>query len=386
VPREGRQDTLGSEQLDQLIAQTCRRSIRKLIERSIKTRLGGQRGNVGFLRKDAASAAPPPRCPSYGRLSVDMLDIILGSTVPVFFVMAVGYLAGWTRDIDNHHVAELNALVMDFALPAALFVGMVRTPRAQLLQQRALMVVLVVAMLVIYGLAFLLQTRVFKSDSREAAVMSLTTAFPNLASAGLPVISSVFGAGHTVSVGISIAVGAIVLSPVTLVILESGEKTAQDFPAVRRIVQAIGKSMLKPVVIAPIAGMVLALCDVEVPSLLDNSLMLIGIGAGGVALFLTGLILSSQSFRPSGSVVSATLLKNAVQPLLAAALVPALVASPMIGREAIMLCAVPAGFFGILFGLRYGVVSPEAGSALIASSILSGATIPAAILLTSGPR
>jgi hypothetical protein len=24
------------------------------------------------------------------------------------------YLAGWIRDIDNQHVAELNALVMDF--------------------------------------------------------------------------------------------------------------------------------------------------------------------------------------------------------------------------------------------------------------------------------
>jgi len=172
-----------------------------------------------------------------------MLNIILGSTVPVFFVMAVGYLAGWTRDIDNHHVAEVNALVMDFALPAALFVAMVRTPRAQLLQQRVLMAVLVVTMLAIYGLVFVLQRRVFKSESREAAVISLTTAFPNLASAGLPVISSVFGAGHTVSVGISIAVGAIVLSPVTLVILEAGEKATQDVPAVRRIIRAIGRSI-----------------------------------------------------------------------------------------------------------------------------------------------
>jgi hypothetical protein len=57
--------------------------------------------------------------------------MILNSIVPVFFVMAIGYLAGWTRDIDNHHVAELNALVMEFALPASLFVAMVQTPRAQ---------------------------------------------------------------------------------------------------------------------------------------------------------------------------------------------------------------------------------------------------------------
>jgi malonate transporter len=87
----------------------------------------------------------------------DMLDIILASTVPVFFVMAVGYFAGRTRDVDNHHVAELNALVMDFALPATLFVAMVRAPRAQLLQQSSLMVVLGVSMLVIYGFVFLLQ-------------------------------------------------------------------------------------------------------------------------------------------------------------------------------------------------------------------------------------
>jgi hypothetical protein len=37
-----------------------------------------------------------------------------------------------------------------------------------------------------------------------------------------------------------------------------------------------------------------------------------------------------------------------------------------------------------LFGLRYGVVSQDAGSTLIASTILSAATIPAAILLTAG--
>ena len=66
-----------------------------------------------------------------------MLDIILGSTVPVFFVIALGYVAGWTRKIDNRRVAELNALVMDFALPAALFVAMVRTPRDVLLEQGA---------------------------------------------------------------------------------------------------------------------------------------------------------------------------------------------------------------------------------------------------------
>ena len=106
--------------------------------------------------------------------------MILDSIIPVFFVMALGYLAGWTRDIDNHHVAELNALVMDFALPASLFVAMVQTPRSLLLEQGQLMIVLAVSMLAIYGLHFWLQRSLLKLDSRQTSVESLTTGLPNL--------------------------------------------------------------------------------------------------------------------------------------------------------------------------------------------------------------
>ena len=120
-----------------------------------------------------------------------------------------------------------------------------------------------------------LRTRIFfgsrracsKLNSRQAAVESLTTGLPNFASAGLPLIRSVFGVENTVSVGISIAVGSIVMSPLTLVFLEAGDETARDVPALRRISGALGKSILKPVVIAPIFGMVLTLCGVEVPRL-----------------------------------------------------------------------------------------------------------------------
>jgi hypothetical protein len=39
-----------------------------------------------------------------------MLEIILDSLVPIFFGMGLGYVAGWTRDIDNKQVGVLNAL------------------------------------------------------------------------------------------------------------------------------------------------------------------------------------------------------------------------------------------------------------------------------------
>jgi malonate transporter len=310
--------------------------------------------------------------------------MILNSIVPVFFVMALGYLAGWTRDIDNRHVGELNALVVDFAVPASLFVALIQTPSALLLQQGTLITVLSISMLVIYGIAFVVQKRLFGCGTREAVVSALTAAFPNLSSVGLPLISSVFGSQNTVSVAISLAVGSIVISPLTLVILEAGAETAKDVPVLRLMLRAIGKSILKPIVIAPIVGILISLLHVDVPQLLASSLTLIGVGAGGGGLFLTGVILSSQPFKLNANVASGTLLKNIVQPLLAAGLVMALATPPSIGREAIVLSAVPSGFLGTLFGLRYGVVSSDVGSTLLASSILSAVTLPVAILLTAG--
>jgi malonate transporter and related proteins len=346
-------------------------AMRRLLDTRVPLRYFTRKGDQYRLSRRAVQHAGT---------ELDMLNVIVSSIVPVFFVMALGYLAGWVRDIDNHRVAELNALVMDFALPAALFAAMSQTPRAVLLQQSTLIVVLAMSMLAIYGLIFFLQRRLFKLDTPQAAVQSLTVAFPNLASAGLPLISSVFGAVDTAAASISIAVGAIVLSPLTLVLLETGKQTQPEVRQLAGLTRSVAKSILKPVVIAPISGMVLSLGGAHASPLLTNSLSLIGVGAGGIALFLTGLILSSQRFRLNANVAFGTLLKNVVHPLCAAALVAALAAPPLIGREAIILCAIPSGFFGILFGLRYGIVAPDAGSTLIASSLLSAASLPVAIL------
>jgi predicted permease len=38
-----------------------------------------------------------------------MTAILLNSLLPIFAVLALGYFAGWVRDIDNQHVGELNA-------------------------------------------------------------------------------------------------------------------------------------------------------------------------------------------------------------------------------------------------------------------------------------
>ncbi len=64
-----------------------------------------------------------------------MPQVIFTVLAPIFFVMALGYVAGRMRTIDNHHVGEINALVMDFALPASLFASTGSAPRREMTAQ-----------------------------------------------------------------------------------------------------------------------------------------------------------------------------------------------------------------------------------------------------------
>ena len=312
-----------------------------------------------------------------------MIDVLINSLVPIFAVMGIGYFAGWIRDVDNRHVAELNALVMDFALPAALFVGTATTSRAVVIAQWPLLGTLVVSMLVLYGISYAMQRYLFRLSLGEAAVQTLTVALPNYV-AGIPLVATLFGPSKTIYVALAVAAGSIFPSPITLAILEANKVAIAGQQSTSTIVGPIGRSLCKPIVLAPVVGILFSLVGVPLAPVVVDSFRLIGQSAGGVALFLTGLILSGQNIVFSPNVISGTLFKNVLHPLLAYGLILLLPMSRGTARAALLLVAIPSGFFSVLFGLRYGIESREAGSTLILSSLVSIVTLAIVLVLTAG--
>jgi len=92
-----------------------------------------------------------------------MPHVIFMALAPIFFVMALGYLAGRTRTIDNHHVGEINALVMDFALPACLFVATASTQRSGMMAQGSLFAILSAVMLVPYSFWYVFERAIHQT-------------------------------------------------------------------------------------------------------------------------------------------------------------------------------------------------------------------------------
>ncbi|MGH9593662.1 MAG: AEC family transporter, partial [Bryobacteraceae bacterium] len=151
-----------------------------------------------------------------------------------------------------------------------------------------------------------------------------------------------------------------------------------------RLLYAVLQSCKRPIVWAPLAGMAFSLLGLHIPDVAARMLNLIGQCTAGVALFLTGLILSAQPFRLEGNAVSGVILKNIVQVAIMYLFVVLLRVPAPAARQGVLLAAVPAGFFGTVFGARYGVASIEASSTLIASTLFSVITLSLVIYLTAG--
>ncbi|MEH0832973.1 AEC family transporter [Pectobacterium cacticida] len=318
-----------------------------------------------------------------------MAYVIVHALAPIFVIMLLGFFAGKAKMVDNNNVALLNIFVMDFALPAALFSATVQTPWAGIVQQSPLIVVLVLAMWITYAAIYFMATTLFKKSPQDAAVLTLTVALPNYAALGLPILGSVLGEGAStsLSVAVSIACGSVLMTPFCLLILErekaraAGEATGSTLTMLPVL---MWRSVKKPIVWGPLLGVVLSALGVHMPDLLLASIKPLGLSATATALFLTGVILSARKLQINTMVITSTITKLLIQPFIAWGIVLALGLSGSVAITAILMIALAAGFFGVVFGNRFGVQSPDAEAVLLLSSVLSILSLPLFITLTSG--
>ena len=311
-----------------------------------------------------------------------MAATIILALAPIFSVLAVGYCAGRLHVVDNRNVDSLNVLVMTFALPAALFVATASAPRGELLEQAPLFAILGLVMLAVHLAWYVLARRFWLASKPDAALQALTISFPNLAGVGLPIASSLLGPSGMVPVAVALASGSTIVSPLSLLVVEmsSVKQDAVEKPAAHTP-RALCRALTKPVVLAPALGILFALSGLKLDAVAEECLMLIGRAAPGGALFLTGLVLSSQPFRLDWKVTAATAAADIVRPLLTAAVVFALPVALETAKIAILMAAVPSGFFGILFAVSYRQDSGTTGSMVLASTVFSIVTMAIAIAI-----
>jgi malonate transporter len=312
-----------------------------------------------------------------------MVEILANSLVPVFAGLLLGYGAGLRKVVDNKDLRTLITFVMSFAVPCALFTTIVRAPHTLLWEHSKVALVLAAVYLAVYALMYFSARTFGKLTAADSAVLSLTLAFPNAAAIGIPLLPAVYGNGAAVSVAVAIAVGAVTISPISLAILESSTGDHDHLSGFGRVGVSLWRAVRRPVVWAPVLGVVVVALDLVVPSYVDKSLSIFATATAGAALFLTGLVVSAQRFTLSWGVGWSVFAKTLLQPALCLGAARVMGLPVEQTRYVVLISAIPCGFFGVVFGKSFGATPDVASSSLIASTLVGVFTLAGWIVLVS---
>lgn len=307
--------------------------------------------------------------------------------LPVLFVMGLGYWAGRAKKFDADQIQGLNELVMTYALPALMFVAAVTTTRSEMLSELPFVGAITIAFFGLCIAVAAVSMLVLHRSPGEAGLQAFLWTFPSVAFFGIPIFKGLFGPASIFSIATADVIGSITILPLTIVMLEVGQQRAasNEMGNIGKLIwRGIVSSFSKPMVWAPLVGAVLVFLDVDFPSEIDAGLSLIGSTTGGTSLFLAGLIIASYSVKISPEILINVAGKMLVQPALMAVLVMLFGIQNPLGREGILMCAMPASAVVPILAARYKVYEVESASTVVIDSLLMLLTFTGAVYLTGG--
>lgn len=298
-----------------------------------------------------------------------MLNILIKDILPIFVIMFLGYEAGKRKVFNASDSKILNKLVLTYALPAALFVSIVKADRAMLFDDLKLTIVSFVIITALFLWSYFSCYKFFKHSKSEAAVCALISGSPTIGFLGFAVLEPIYGA--TATTGLVVAIVSIVVNainiPIGLALLNKGKGNIND--QIVKKSNPVWDALKEPVCWAPILAVVLVLLGIRFPTILDPNFELIAKANSGVAVFAAGLTLSNMKFQLDGEVIYNTVLKLVLMP--AILLIVGLLFN-MEGDKLQMMVlagALPPAFSGIIIGNQYQLYE-RTGTSSLAFSIL----------------
>ena len=297
-----------------------------------------------------------------------MFDILIKDILPIFVIMFLGYMAGKEGVFKTEDSKVLNKLVLTYALPAALFVSIVKADSAILFDDLKLTIVSLVVITGMFLWAYFSCYKFFKHTKSEAAVCALISGSPTIGFLGFAVLEPIYGA--TATTGLVVAIVSIVVNainiPIGLALMNSGNGAAEKGT---KKSNPVIDSLKEPVCWAPILAVILVLLDIKLPEMLDPNFELIAKANSGVAVFAAGLTLSGMKFQLDKEVVYNTIQKLVLMP---AALLIVGMLFHMEGDKLQMMVlagALPPAFSGIIIG-NQNQLYERTGTSSLAFSIL----------------
>ncbi len=304
-----------------------------------------------------------------------MLHIILYAIVPIVVVMLAAFISGKKGIFNGDDSKKFNKVVLDYALPAALFVSIVQADREMLARDLKLSIVSLVVIMVCFMAVYFIYRYCFKKNTgADAAVSALISGSPTIGFLGFAVLEPIFGTNPSVALVVAI-VGIVVNAvgiPVGLSLLNASLDGTQAAAAGKKesAWKPVIHALEQPVAWAPILAVILVLLGLKWPDWASPSFDLIAKANASMAVFSAGITLSSVKIVINWQALLGSILKLIVMPALA--LIAGLLwhMDPLNIKMLVVACALPPAFSGIIIADEYNTYVATGTSSLTLSVIL----------------
>lgn len=296
---------------------------------------------------------------------------VFGAVLPVFGLVACGYLAGRFHIVTQASSQALNQFVYAFALPAMLFVAVYRGSLEEILSGAFLLAVIVATV----GTAlagFLLSYFANDAGPAESTMRALNASFANTGYLGIPLVTVAYGERAALPAALATVATNFVSFALAIVCLELFVNPHRG--GVRRALKGV---IMSPLIWPIFLAVLLVALQVKIPLPAERFATLLAAAAGPCALFAIGLFVSQLSIR-AGAAASwqTTLLKLVLHPLLMAALVFWLLPVDALWAKIAVVCAsLPLGATAFVLAQRYKLLEAETSAGAVVSTAASLLTV-----------
>ena len=302
-----------------------------------------------------------------------MEHIILYAIVPIIVVMLVGYISGKKGIFSGDDAKKFNKVVLDYALPAALFVSIAQASREMLAHDIKLSLISLFGIMACFMLVYFVFLMFKKNTGADAAVSALISGSPTIGFLGFAVLEPIFGTTPSVALVVAVVESLInaVGIPVGLSLMNASlEKQQPGSTKKESAWKPVIHALEQPVAWAPILAVIWVVVGIPWPEWASPSFDLIKGANASMAVFSAGITLSAIKIQINWQAVLGSILKMIVMPAVILALGLLFHMDPLNLKMLVVACALPPAFSGIIIADEYDTYVATGTSSLTLSVIL----------------
>ena len=309
---------------------------------------------------------------------------VVSSLFPVVLMILAGVFAGRRQWIAASSVKDLSNLVFYLLAPALLFRALVVAPPGSFDFWPVL------AYFAGAGLIFA-GTLWRCGFGRRATVLAMANTYSNSVMIGIPLIGLAYGEPGLVTLLALISLHSVVLLTTATLAIElavARESGGDGAPPglLHTLGQAIVKTLVHPVPLPILAGVLWAQTGWGLAPLVDKTLMLLGQAFAPLALVMVGVTLAHTAIAGQWrGALGLALVKNLLHPALVWGIATAMGVQGLAGTVIVVAAALPIGANVFLFSQRYRVAEAQVTAAVGLSTLLALVTVSLVMALMGMP-